>query len=316
MTDTSEHAAAPTYPDDEIDLLELFQVLWSGKWLIGAITGFAAGLSVVVALMLPNIYTGSALLAPASDSGGSMRGLMQQYAGLASLAGVTLPGGDEASQAQLGMEMMTSRAFIGDFVERRNLLPDLLAFESWNRATGKNTYNSEAYDSESGEWVRDVEPPKQAKPSLLEAHEAFLGILTVSQDKQTGYVTVSVAHQSPDIAARWVNWLVEDINAAVRAQDVDEANRSIEYLKQQVASTSLAELQAMFFELIQSQTQTVMLAQVRPEYVFKTIDPAVVPEKKSKPQRALICVLGTLLGGMLAVVIVLLRHYTRSDSEA
>ena len=59
-----------------------------------------------------------------------------------------------------------------------------------------------------------------------------------------------------------------------------------------------------------------MLAQVRPEYVFKTIDPAVVPEKKSKPQRALICVLGTLLGGMFAVVIVLLRHYTRSDSEA
>ena len=146
MNDTSEHASAPTYPDDEIDLLELFQVLWSGKWLIGAITGFAAVLSVVVALMLPNIYTGSALLAPASDLGGSMRGLMQQYAGLASLAGVTLPGGEEASQAQLGMEMMTSRAFIGDFVERRNLLPDLLAFESWNRATGKNTYNSEAYD--------------------------------------------------------------------------------------------------------------------------------------------------------------------------
>ena len=160
------------------------------------------------------------------------------------------------------------------------------------------------------------EPPKQAKPSLLEAHEEFLGILTVSEDKKTGYVTVSVEHQSPEIAARWVNWLVEDINAAVRAQDVEEANRSIEYLKQQVANTSLAELQAMFFELIQTQTQTVMLAQVRPEYVFKTIDPAVVPEKKSRPQRALICVLGTLLGGTLAVVIVLLRHYTRSDSEA
>ena len=76
MTDTSEHASTPTYPDDEIDLLELFQVLWSGKWLISTITGFAAGLSVVVALSLPNIYTGSALLAPASDSGGSMRGLM------------------------------------------------------------------------------------------------------------------------------------------------------------------------------------------------------------------------------------------------
>ena len=71
----------------------------------------------------------------------------------------------------------------------------------------------------------------------------------------------------------------------------------------------------MFFELIQSQTETVMLAQVRPEYVFKTIDPAVVPELKSKPKRALICVLGTLLGGMLSVLIVLVRHYAFSNKQ-
>ena len=62
--------------------------------------------------------------------------------------------------------------------------------------------------------------------------------------------------------------------------------------------------------------ETVMLAEVRPEYVFKTIDPAVVPEEKSKPSRALICVLGTLLGGMLGVVIVLIRHFARSEPEA
>ena len=143
-----------------------------------------------------------------------------------------------------------------------------------------------------------------------------MDILGVSEDKQTGYVTVSIDHQSPVVAAQWVNWLVEDVNAAVKAQDVSEAEKSIEYLKQQVANTSLADLQAVFFELIQSQTEPVMLAEVRPEYVFNTIDPAVVPEEKSKPSRALICVLGTLLGGMLGVVIVLIRHYARSESEA
>ena len=42
-----------------------------------------------------------------------------------------------------------------------------------------------------------------------------------------------------------------------------------------------------------------MLSQVREEYTFKTIDPAVIPEDKSKPKRALICVLGTLLEGYL-----------------
>ncbi|MDA8663307.1 hypothetical protein N9L73_07355 [Luminiphilus sp.] len=40
----------------------------------------------------------------------------------------------------------------------------------------------------------------------------------------------------------------------------------------------------------------------------------MVPEEKSKPSRALICVLGTLLGGMLGMVIVLIRHYARSEA--
>ena len=137
----------------------------------------------------------------------------------------------------------------------------------------------------------------------------------IFEDKKTGYISVSVEHQSPVIAAQWVRWLVEDVNAAVKAQDVDEATDSIDYLKQQVSNTSLADLQAVFFELIQSQTETVMLAQVRPEYVFKTIDPAVVPEEKSKPSRALICVLGTLLGGTLGIVLVLIRHYALSKAH-
>ena len=304
------------YPDDEIDLKELFMVLWSGKWLISAVTGLAAAISVVVALSLPNIYTASALLAPAESSGGGLSGLMKQYGGLASLAGVSLPGGEEGSRAQLGMQLMKSRAFIGNFVERRDILPELMAVESWDAGSGDIVFDSESYDAASKTWVRDVEPPKLAKPSAQEAHKAFAEVLGVSEDKQTGYVTVSIDHESPIVAAQWVNWLVEDVNAAVKAQDVSEAEKSIEYLKQQVANTSLADLQAMFFELIQSQTETVMLAEVRPEYVFKTIDPAVVPEEKSKPSRALICVLGTLLGGMLGVVIVLIRHYATQEKTA
>ena len=94
---------------------------------------------------------------------------------------------------------------------------------------------------------------------------------------------------------KWVAWLIEDINSEVKSQDVAEAERSIEYLKQQIASTSLADLQVMFFELIQTQTETVMLTQVRPEYVFKTIDPAVIPEYKSSPDRTLISVFGMIL---------------------
>jgi uncharacterized protein involved in exopolysaccharide biosynthesis len=239
---------------------------------------------------------------------------LEQYGGLASLAGVSLPGGGGANQSGYALELMKSRKFIGGFVERHDILPELMAVESWDTATDTVSFDDDMFLSDTGEWIRDVRLPFKPRPSMLEAHEEFLEIMSVEEDKVTGYIELSIDHHSPTVAAQWVNWLVEDINAVVKAQDVDEATKSIEYLTQQIANTSLADLQAMFFELIQSQTETVMLAEVRPEYVFKTIDPAVVPEEKSKPSRALICVLGTLLGGMLGTVIVLIRHYARSEA--
>ncbi len=312
MSDVSQNTEIVV--DDEIDLKELFAVLWDGKTFISAITGSAAIISVLIALWLPNIYTASALLAPAENSGSGLSGLMKQYGGLASLAGVSLPGGEEGSRAQLGMELMKSRAFISGFVERHDILPELMAVESWEQSSGEVIFDAQVYDAAAKTWVRDVDPPQLPQPSAQEAHKAFIEIIGISEDKQTGYVSVSIEHQSPIVAAQWVNWLVKDVNDAVRIQDVDEATKSIEYLKQQAAKTSLADLQTVFFELIQSQTETAMLAQVRPEYVFKTIDPAVVPEQKTKPSRALICMLGTVLGGMLGVVIALVRHYLRPDN--
>ena len=294
---------------DEIDLGELFEMLWSGKWLILATgVGFTA-VAVVVALILPNVYRADALLAPAEQSGGGMSAMMQQYGGLASLAGVSLPGGEDASRAQIGMALLTSRDFIGGFVERRQILPELMAAQSWDMVSQELLFDHNIYNPESRAWVREVNPPLRSKPSLLEAHERFMEILTVSQDKQTGFVTISVEHLVPEIAASWVTWLVSDVNEAVRSQDVSEANKSITYLRQQVQNTSLADLQAVFFDLIQSQMETVMLAEVRAEYVFTTLDPAVAPERKSGPPRILISLFGMLLGGVLGSILVVVRKH-------
>ena len=60
---------------------------------------------------------------------------------------------------------------------------------------------------------------------------------------------------------------------------------------------------------IEEQTKTIMLANSRPEYLFKTIDPAIAPERKAGPSRALTCVFGTLFGGFMGVMMVLIRRY-------
>ena len=66
------------------------------------------------------------------------------------------------------------------------------------------------------------------------------------------------------------------------------------------------EIQNLFYQLIQEKIKDGMLAETTEDFVFKIIDPAVVPEKKHSPQRALIVVLFTLIGGLLSLYLVLL----------
>ena len=298
------------FADDEIDLRELFAVLWTGKYWIAGLTSIAAILSVVYALSLPNIYRSEALLAPSSMDGGGIGGLAKQYGGLASLAGISLPGGGEMDKTALALAVIKSRRFISDFIQRHDILVPLMAADGWDQSTGELSIDADIYATGSATWVRDVRPPQPVQPSLQEALEVFFDeLLSITEDKNSGFFSLSIAHYSPMVAQQWVTWLVEDTNNALRAQDVAEAENSIAYLETQVDATSLTDLQSRFFEMIQSQTETIMLAKVREEYAFKIVDPAVIPEQKDKPKRALICLLGTLLGGMLSVLWVLIRHY-------
>ena len=307
-------ASENLFSNEEINFAEIISVLWSRRWLVVAITGMAAIASVLFALSRPNIYEASAVLSPSEQSGGGISGLMKQYGGLASLAGISIPQSQDGSRAQLGIQLLKSRAFVGDFVERHEILPDLMAVEAWDVNSRTISYDRDVFDEKTGTWLRDVEFPQTPEPSRLEAYKEFMKIMNVSEDARTGYVSLSVEHKSPEVAARWVALLIEDVNRIVKAQDVDEAKRSIEYLKRQAENTTLRDLQAVFFELIQSQTETVMLAEVRQEYVFKIIDPPFVPEEKSKPSRALICIVGTLLGAILGMIIALSRHHWKKGA--
>ena len=95
--------------------------------------------------------------------------------------------------------------------------------------------------------------------------------------------------------------------------DIQEAEESIRFLEAQREKTSLVTLDEVFAQLIEEQTKTIMLANVSKDYVFDVIDPPVIPEMRIKPSRALICMIGTLLGGMLGLVAVLVRHYGRFE---
>ncbi|WP_418140340.1 Wzz/FepE/Etk N-terminal domain-containing protein [Marinobacter sp. MA] len=301
------------YPDDEIDLRELFAILWRGKWIITVFTVVFAAVGVLYALSKPNIYQASVLLAPAQDEGGT-GGISGQLGGLASLAGISLGSGG-SNQTMIAREVLQSRAFIADFIRSHSLSVPLLATEAWNDNDQVWIYNADVYNIESGQWLTD-EKGESLKPTDWDLVKTFKeDHLNVSENKDTGMITLSVKSLSPLAAQQWAEWLVTDINEHMRQQDVTKANARIEYLEGKLNETNVAGMQQVFYQLIESETRTVMLANAQKEYVFETVDPAVVPQEKTEPKRALICIVATALGGILGALIVFVRAFILSGKQ-
>ena len=304
----SEYLHAPER-EGVIDLVELWRVFWSGKWILLATTLLFVAIGVAYALWLPNVYKSEALLAPVSSEEEGLSGLASQFGGLASLAGVNLKGGGGIEDTALALEILQSRQFLGNFIKKHQLLVPLMAAKGWDREQDKLVIDESLYDLGKQEWVRPISPPFGAEPSELEAYRAFLDILSVEQDSSNSLITISIEHYSAQIAKNWVDLLVDEINFEMKTRDLLEANKSIEYLEQQLEKTNLNELQKVLFQLIEEQTKTIMFAEVREQYAFKTIDPAFVAELKAGPKRALIVILVGMLGGILAMILVLTRHF-------
>lgn len=301
------------YPDGEIDLRELFVTLWQGKWIIVATTILFTVAGVFYALSKPDIYQASVLLAPVQNEGAS-NGISGQLGGLASLAGINIGNGG-SNKTIMAKEVLQSRAFLTGFIHRHELSVPLMATKAWDMKNARWVVDPAIYDVEAGEWQQD-EKGESLKPTNWDMVKKIKeNHLSLSEDKETGMVTLKLKSFSPPVAKKWADLLVKDINGHMRQQDVQDAEARIAYLEEKLNETNIAGMQQVFYQLIESETRTVMLASAQHEYIFETVDPAVVPQEKSEPKRAIITVLAIMLGGMLGLLIVFVSAFARSGKQ-
>jgi uncharacterized protein involved in exopolysaccharide biosynthesis len=273
-----ENPVQPVAYDDEIDLWQLWDTIWSGRWLIIAITSLFAVGGVTYALVAQEWYRAEVVLAPADKKGG-MSGALSQLSGLASLAGVSV-GGGEGSQP---LAVLKSKDFAREFITDMKLMPVLL---------------------------KDQKDDKPA--DIRDALRVFETVRSVSDDKKTGLVTLSVRWKDADTAALWANELARRVNARLRAEALQEAERNVAYLQKEMAATSVVSLQQSMGRVLEGEMQKLMLARGNEQFAFKVIDRATPPKIRDAPKRSLIAIVATLAGGFLGILAVFLRQALRN----
>ncbi len=260
--------------DDGIDLFAAWQILWSYKFLIGGVSLLCALVAVVLALLATPIFRAEAVVTAVQDR--NMNGassLVSQFGGLASLAGVNIGSNTEGAES---VAVLKSRHLVEEFIRQHALLPVLFP-----QATKK-------------------------PPTLWRAVERFRGgVLALREDKRNGTTTVAIDWKDPAIASRWANDFVGLANEMLRTRALAESKRNIAYLNEQIAHTNVVEIQRVMFNLVESETKTLMLANGRAEYAFTVVDPAVPPEERISPRRTLMVLVGAVIGAFLGTVIAL-----------
>tara|TARA_B110000879_G_C11115055_1_gene489150 strand:- start:601 stop:1533 length:933 start_codon:yes stop_codon:yes gene_type:complete len=292
--------------NEELNLVLFLKLVWARKILIISITLFSAIFSVFYALSIPNIYTSSSLLAPAGSED-SLSSKLGAFSGIAGLAGVTLPKGSDKTPEALS-RINSYDFFINEFIPYINL-EDLMAVKKWDYQSNTITYNDKLYDADLGKWVRKVKLPSKPKPSLQEAYKVYLERINTSQDPKTSFVAISINHQSPHLAKSWLEIVIKNINLHMKKLDKNLAENSILFLNETALNTSKSQIKVVISKLLEDQIQDLMLAEATDDYAFTRITSPIAPERKSKPSRPVICILITMLGAILSIIIVMCSHY-------
>ena len=296
-------------PNNFIDLISILNILWNGKRVLISVTVLFSLIGVFYSLSLPNIYKSKAILNPVQAQN-SLNQSMSNYSGIASLAGINIGSSTYEDVATQAIEKLHSLSFFKENIIPNIFLPDLMALESWDFKTNTISYKKDQYDEESQTWIRKFAYPQTQIPSVQESYNVFLQKhLKYNKDVETGFVSISIEHQSPYVAHLWTNLIISKINEYYRTKDKQESERAIAYLNEQILKTQFDEIRNLIANLLQQKIQQLTLIEVSEFYVFEYIDPPEVMEKKHKPVRSIICILASLLGGIIGIIIVFVTHF-------
>lgn len=294
---------------DELDLRALFNVLWSGMPIILLVSSLFGIFSVYYALSIPNQYKAEVVLAPVQKKSNGGSSIIGNMSGLASIAGFS-GSASGADESKITQEIMKSRDFIERFIFKNKLEVMLLAVSEWNKDDNHLVINNDIYDKKANKWK------SENAISGWKLYKAFTGRLTISESKLTGFVTVSFEHFSPDSSKDILDAYISEINSYMQMREINKVTRNIEYLQNQITKTDVAQMQSIFYSLIETEIRNKMLADASPEFAFNIINPVMKPELKSKPSRAVICILITMLGAILSTCFIFIRHFLKNDKNS
>jgi LPS O-antigen subunit length determinant protein (WzzB/FepE family) len=285
----------------DISLTEIFLVFFKRKLFIFIFTSIFSGLIFLYSTTLNDIYISSAVLVESQDRESSA-----DMGGLGAL--IDFSSSSKLKTEDISRETLRSKDFFRYFVNKRDILPVLLASESYIKDTKSISFNNEVFFE--NKWV-------QGEPNLndLEIWQLFNSHVTFSATNKRNFITMSVKHISPYEAKQWLDWIIVDLNNYVSSKKKNNAENFILFLQNRLKLETVPEIKDQIAVMIKKQLNIVMLSQNQDDFLLQIIDSPNLPIKKSYPSRLIILIVSLVATFIFSLLIVLLQHYFKDPKQ-
>jgi len=277
--------------DEEVDLLDIFIVLAKHKKKILKLTLAAAILSVIISLLLTKIYTATSKILPPQMNQSSASSMLNDLMG----GGVGAGGGIGSA---LGLK--DPNAIYVAMLESRTIM----------ERVAKRFDLQKTYDA------------KNVTDTLK-----ILGKNASISSGKDGIIEVDVDDKNPKLAADLANAFIEELDKLMQTFSLTDASHRRLFFEQQLKmaknkltdaelvldktpNTSLQYMDALrnlkyresIFNILAKQFEMAKLDEAKDYPLIQVLDKAEVPERKSRPKRALIVILSTFVALIFSIL--------------
>ena len=292
--------------EEEIKLSEIFQLLKSKTTFLIYSVSILVLLVSVWLFFTPNEYISKATVALNNDNTSSqnIRSGFDGLSSISSLVGLNVSSNETVSDYQIAYKKIKSRFFIEKFLNFKTVKKKLLGAEFWSREDNKFKNNDEIYDLSKNKWKKNI-------PTDYELYKDFLKKFKVSKEGITGFIEISFKSESPHLSKYIVDEIVHFINKTTSEEALKQANSNLLFLEGEISKVKIAQTKLTISNLIEHQLRKKMFSLNSDEYIFRIIDPPLVPKEKSSPKRILIILSSVFIFLFLFSFFVIVNYLVR-----
>lgn len=226
----------------------------------------------------------------------------QDIGGLSSLfTGVT----EGNKELTISLRQIQSSPFLIDFIKTNNLPVNLLSDDYVFPDLSLNSNIESLADSKM--ITNDLNTLKSSALRLSSKIDyTFKGALT----------EVTFESPSPIFSMIILDSLISFANDQLRTKVINESEKEVIYLNNQIAETSMQDLKRSLSEVVKDKITTISIAQSKEEYLFKVIEPASYNPSKVYPNRNLFFAIGSCLGIFFSALFYVWIYFKRSPEES